>query len=188
MARIEGLRGGRAPWLLRVINVYVRRLLGQEAVPFNVMAHNPRFLLPYLLMSVFAQGKSRLDPQTRLLAIHRVSELNGCSWCLDYGEATADKMGISQSKLQALHSHRSSPLFNDRERAAIDFAEAVTQVGARVDDDLFARLRAQLSEREIVELLAAVAAENFFNRFNAALEIESQGFCALPQVKLDKVA
>ena len=56
----------------------------------------------------------------------------------------------------------------------------MTQVGARVADPTFAALRRHFSDREIVELTAAIAAENFYNRINAALEVEAQGFCALP--------
>ena len=64
----------------------------------------------------------------------------------------------------------------------------MTQVGGRVADETFAELRQHFSEREIVELTAAVAAENFYNRINTALEVEAQGFCALPAVRLTEPA
>lgn len=56
----------------------------------------------------------------------------------------------------------------------------MTQVGGRVDDETFAEVRRHFTEREVVELTLAVAAENFFNRMNAALGVEAQGFCAAP--------
>jgi AhpD family alkylhydroperoxidase len=183
MTRIEVLSGARAPWLLRTVNFFLRRLIGREAVPFNLMGHNPGFLLPYALMGVFVRGKSRLDPRVRMLAIHRVSEINGCSWCLDYAASIAlGQLGIATEKMDALANYASSPLFSDTERAAIAFAEAVTNIGAPVSDELFGRLRSFFSEREMVELLAAVCAENFFNRFNIALQVESQGFCEVPSL------
>ncbi len=71
-------------------------------------------------------------------------------------------------------------LFSPAEQAALAYATDVTAVGARVADATFASLRRHFSEREILELTVAIAAENMFNRLNAPLEIESQGFCACP--------
>jgi AhpD family alkylhydroperoxidase len=181
MPRIQPLSGAQAPLLLRVLNVVVRRVAGREAVPYNLMAHNPWLLVPYMMMGTFAGGPSRLDPRIRLLAMHRVSEINGCQWCLDYGASLAPRFGLAVEKLERLPSFRTDPAFEPRERAAISFAERVTQPGAHVPDDEFEQLRSHFTDREIVELLAGICAENFFNRFNAALEVEAQGFCALPQ-------
>ena len=66
------------------------------------------------------------------------------------------------------------------ERAALEYAEAMTITGQRVSDELFARLRSHFDEAQIVELTAAVALENFRSKFNPALGVESQGFCILP--------
>ncbi len=179
MPRIEPLSGARAPLLLRLFNVLLRRVAGREIVPFNIMGYSPGLLLPYVFMTAFTRG-GKLDPRVRLLAMHRVSELNGCSWCLDYGSSLAPELDIPLEKLRDLANYQNSTAFTPRERAAIAFAEAVTQVGGGVDDTEFADLKHHFSDREIVELLAALCAENFFNRFNVALEVESQGFCALP--------
>jgi AhpD family alkylhydroperoxidase len=183
MTRIEPLTGARAPAFLRVLNVLVRRFYGRELVPLNLMAYNPRLILPYLFMSGFATGRTRLDPRLRSLAEHLVSERNGCMWCLDFGAAQAGRYGVAAEKLALVGSYASNPLFSDAERAALAFADAVTQVGAPVSDDQFAALRRWFSDQEIVELLAAVCAHNFFNRFNAALGIEAQGFCAVPSLR-----
>src|SRR5574337_88027 len=88
--------------------------------------------------------------------------------------------GASIEKIQEVARFRESPLFNERERAALEFAERVTITGEKVDDGLFARVRQHFSEAETVELTAAVALENFRSKFNTALGIESQGFCILP--------
>jgi alkylhydroperoxidase family enzyme len=86
-----------------------------------------------------------------------------------------------EAKLQAAASWRDSALFSDEERLVLDYAERMTITGQRVDDTLFARLKAQFSEAQIVELTAAVALENFRSKFNPALGIEAQGFCLLPK-------
>ncbi len=86
-----------------------------------------------------------------------------------------------KAKLQAAASWRDSGLFSAEERLALDYAERMTITGQRVDDTLFAQLRARFSEAQIVELTAAVALENFRSNFNPALGVESQGFCLIPR-------
>ena len=81
----------------------------------------------------------------------------------------------------AVPGWRDSALFSDAERLALEYTERVTVTGERVDDALFARLKAHFSERQIVELTAAIALENFRSKFNPALGIEAQGFCLLPR-------
>ena len=87
--------------------------------------------------------------------------------------------GASEEKIAHVAQAATSPLFSEPERAALAYAEAMTVTGRTVDDALFARVRAHLSDAQIVELTAAVALENFRSKFNTALGIEAQGFCAL---------
>ena len=89
--------------------------------------------------------------------------------------------GASDDKVRAVEAAATSALYSERERAAIAYAEAMTITGRRVDDALFARVRASFDEPEIVELTAAVAVENFRSKFNVALGIEAQGFCLLKE-------
>ena len=85
--------------------------------------------------------------------------------------------GASHDKVSEVAEFATSPLFSERERTALSLAEAMTITGHKVTDALFARLRAHLSEAQMVELTAAVALENFRSKFNVALGIEAQGFC-----------
>jgi alkylhydroperoxidase family enzyme len=87
--------------------------------------------------------------------------------------------GASEDKIRDVASHATSPLYDEPERLALSYAEAMTITGQKVTDDLFARLRVHYSEAQVVELTAAVALENFRSKFNVALGIESQGFCVL---------
>jgi alkylhydroperoxidase family enzyme len=84
------------------------------------------------------------------------------------------------AKLAELGGWRESRAFSALERVALEYAERMTYTGQKVDEELFARLRAQFSEPQIVELTAAIALENFRSKFNPALGVESQGFCLLP--------
>ncbi|WP_329712045.1 hypothetical protein [Vineibacter terrae] len=76
---------------------------------------------------------------------------------------------------------RSSTLFSDAERAALEYAERMTITGQRVDDALFAQLKQHFDEPQLVELTAAIALENFRSKFNVPLQVDAQGFCIVPQ-------
>jgi alkylhydroperoxidase family enzyme len=84
--------------------------------------------------------------------------------------------GASEDKVRAVDAAGKSDLYADRERVAIELAEAMTITGRGVTDELFARVRAHFSEPESVELVAAIALENFRSKFNTAFGIEAQGF------------
>ena len=85
--------------------------------------------------------------------------------------------GAAVEKVQAVPQFKENPLFSERERVALEFAERMTITGEEVGDELFSRVRRQFSEAEIVELAAAAALENFRSKLNVALGVESQGFC-----------
>ena len=87
--------------------------------------------------------------------------------------------GAAEDKIRDVERAAQSALFADNERAALEYAEAMTITGQKVSDALFTRLRAYFSEAQIVELTAAVALENFRSKFNVALGIEAQGFCVI---------
>ena len=87
--------------------------------------------------------------------------------------------GASEDKIRAVEQAATSPLYDESERTALAFAEAMTITGQRVSDELFTRARKHFSEPQLVELAAAVALENFRSKFNVALGVEAQGFCLL---------
>ena len=82
--------------------------------------------------------------------------------------------GVPDEKLAALADYATSPLFDDRERAALEYADAVTRTGEEVGDELFERLRPHFDEDQIVELTAVIAWENASSKFNHALGVPSQ--------------
>jgi alkylhydroperoxidase family enzyme len=85
-----------------------------------------------------------------------------------------------EAKLAAVANWRESDLFTEAERAALDYAEAMTITGRGVDDALFTRVSRHFTEAQIVELTAAVALENFRSKLNPALGVAAQGFCLMP--------
>jgi alkylhydroperoxidase family enzyme len=87
--------------------------------------------------------------------------------------------GADEEKVREVPTWRESARFSPMERAAFEYAEAMTITGQRVSDELFARLKGYYDEAQIVELTAAVALENFRSKFNVPLGVEAQGFCVL---------
>jgi len=85
-----------------------------------------------------------------------------------------------EAKLAEVASWRSSKLFSEPERVALEYAERITYTDQKVDDAFFARLKQHFTEAQIVELTAAVALENFRSKFNPTLGVEAQGFCLVP--------
>ncbi len=177
MARIKPVRN--APLSLRIVNWFSKRMFGQQLANLQYTAHNPRFVRAHIGMKAFFQAKTKLDPIIRSLAIHYVSELNQCAWCIDFGRAKASKQGLDLEKLAALHNYADDTRFSAAERAALSYAEATTKTGIPVTDEHVKELKKYFSDREIVELVVAVAAISFDNRINISLDIESQGFCSI---------
>ncbi len=132
MARIAPVPRDRQPPLVRSLNRGASRLLGQEAAPRNVVAHNPGFVVPYLATTRCVRGRTHLDPEVRALATQLVAAINGCSWCLDFGQYSAEREGVDAGKLLAVTDYATDPRFLPDERAALAYAAAATEVGARV--------------------------------------------------------
>jgi alkylhydroperoxidase family enzyme len=87
------------------------------------------------------------------------------------------RAGASEAKIAEVTTALASELFEESEKTALEYAEAITFTDRKVTEELFERVRAHFSEAQIVELTAAVALENFRSKFNVALGIEAQGFC-----------
>jgi AhpD family alkylhydroperoxidase len=94
----------------------------------------------------------------------RASQSNGCAFCIDMHTKDARAAGETEQRIYALAAWRETPFFTERERAALSWAEALTQIANGVTDDLFAESRKQFSEKELVDLTWAVAAINAWNR------------------------
>jgi len=99
------------------------------------------------------------------LAKLRASQINGCAYCVDMHSKDLRALGESEQRLYAVVVWHEAPFFNDRERAALAWTEAVTLVSETgVPDDVYENARSQFSERELVDLTMAVIAINGWNR------------------------
>jgi len=99
----------------------------------------------------------------------RTSQINGCAYCLDMHTKDARAAGETEQRIYALSAWRETPFFTDRERAALEWTEAVTLVAeTRVPDDVYEQVRQQFSEEELVELTFAVIVINSWNRLQVS--------------------
>jgi len=114
-----------------------------------------------------------LPERLRLLVEIRISQINGCAYCVDLHLQQARAAGETQQRLDCLCVWRDVALFDARERAAIEWAEALTLVAdTHAPDAAFAAVRAQFDDREIVDLSLAIAAMNAWNRFGVGFRLQ----------------
>jgi alkylhydroperoxidase family enzyme len=120
--------------------------------------------------------KLMLPPETALLVRQHVANNNVCLFCIDIGRAFTIKASMNQAKFDALEQYRTSPLFSDAERAALDYVTELTE-NKTVNPETFARMASYYSEREICEIVWLVATEHFYNMANIGLNIHSDMLC-----------
>jgi len=99
----------------------------------------------------------------------RASQINGCAYCLDMHSKDARAAGESEQRLYALNAWHETPFYSDRERAALEWTEALTQVSANhVPDEVYERVRQHFSDEELVNLSVAIVTINGWNRLAIA--------------------
>ena len=149
MTHIATLSGYRYPWYVRLIFRLQRGKYGQVLEPARLWGRTPRV---FLAMSAMYGALDRKSLPCR----------PPC--------ASAEQLAVRGQFLQ-------SPLFNMEEKAALEYAEAMTDSNQRSDAALIARLRQHFSDDAIIELTALIAFQNMSSKFNTALGVPSQEFC-----------
>src|SRR5690242_1474922 len=115
-------------------------------------------------------SQSGLDHKLLLLIKMRASQINGCAFCLDMHSIDARAEGETEQRLYTLNAWAETPFFSDRERAALAWTEAVTNVSqTHVPDEVFEEVKKHFSEKEIVDLTLALAMINLWNRIAISL-------------------
>ncbi|MCQ4277102.1 MAG: carboxymuconolactone decarboxylase family protein [Pseudomonas sp.] len=116
--------------------------------------------------------QSAIEQSIRELVDLRVSQLNACAFCVDMHVKEATQHGERALRLHHVATWRESTLFSPRERAALAWAESLTQLSAQgVPDDLYERVRTQFSEKELSDLTFQVMAINAWNRVNVGFRV-----------------
>lgn len=114
-------------------------------------------------------AKSTVEQPLLNLIYFRVSQINGCAYCLDMHSKDLRAKGETEQRLYMLDAWREAPMYTERERAALAWAEALTQIkGGQVSDAIYDEVKQQFSEAEIIDLTFAVITINGYNRINIA--------------------
>lgn len=169
------------PWYLKPVFRRQQRRFGAMLKPALVWARvPPLYAALSAFYAAFERRRSPLPPALRSLVQVRVSQINHCAFCIDLNEMLAAERSGRAEQVQAVAHWRDSPLFDELERQVLDYAEAMSDSTRRVEPELAAALRARLGEPGLIELTALVAFQNLSAKFNAALDLPSQGLCRLP--------
>jgi len=165
--------------MMKLAYYFTRRQFGKVLTPLKV--HSAR--LPIGFGQFYAKiskldKKLQLSPETVMLIREHVARINVCLFCIDIGRSFTIKAAMNQAKFDALEEYRTSPLFSDAERAALDYVAELTKTKS-VSPDTFSRMRRYYSEREACEIVWLVATEHIYNMTNIGLNIHSDMLCDL---------
>jgi AhpD family alkylhydroperoxidase len=121
--------------------------------------------------------QSELERPLLNLIYYRVSQINGCAYCLDMHSKDLRAAGESEQRLYVLDAWRETPFYSDRERAALGWAEAVTTLnGGQVPDEVYDAASKEFSEKELIDLTIATITINSYNRINIAFKVQAGGY------------
>ena len=169
--------------MLKLVYAMSRRQFGKVMTPLKVfVARMPLGFGQFVGKIGSLDKKLTLPRETVMLIREQVAHINVCLFCIDIGRAFTIKAGMNQAKFDALGDYRTSPLFTEAERAALDYVTELTR-DKRVDPEGFARLKRHYTEQQICEIVWLVASEHVYNMTNIGLNIHSDMLCDISKRK-----
>ena len=194
MARIQGVPKSQASPMVKLAYRFGPRMMkkmtgrepqsGNGIEPMEIWAYQPKMMVGMGKFNQVVRKGNSVDERVKLLIELKGAQMIGCEFCVDLGSQICRNSGLSDDELLALPNYRSSNLFTDREKIALDYTVAVMRTPVEVTDELFARVKEHFTEKQIVEITAFLTLVNL-DRFNAAFGIGSAGFsegmvCVVP--------
>jgi alkylhydroperoxidase family enzyme len=166
--------------MLRLLYWLMRRQFGKTPSWLTVFgARMPLAFTNWGGKAYRLEKKLKLSHDTATLVRARVAGINLCTWCMDAERwFVMTKTPHLLPKLDAINDYRTSPMFSDKERAALNYATELTEL-RHVSPETFDTLSRHYSEREICEIVWLVASENLSNISNLGLGIGSDGLCEI---------
>lgn len=156
----------------------IKRKFGKVITPAKIIyARFPSMLFWIQKMDKITENNIPLNPSTKLLVKYYVAYLNDCRFCLDIGEKLAIQKHISTEKFHQISSFKTSSLFNEAEKAALHYAEECNN--KKVNETTFLEVKKHFNDKQIIGISYIVATESYYNIMNHALNIESDGLCAI---------
>ena len=168
--------------MMKLVYWLSRKQYGKVMTPLKVVfARLPISFGLFVQKLEKLEQKYKLPKYMALLVRTHVAQLNGCGFCIDIGKLEAIKhFPDQQEKFFNVSTYKASPLFTPREKAALLYAEELT-LYKKISDSTFAEAQKHFTERELVEIAWAVTREHIYNLMNLAFDIESDGFCQIPE-------
>jgi alkylhydroperoxidase family enzyme len=169
--------------MMKVAYAITRRQFGKVITPLKVFCAR----LPIAFGMFYGKinqldKKLQLPLETQMLVRERVARINVCLFCIDIGRSFVIKSKLNEAKFDALEDYATSPLFNDAERALLDYVTALAR-DRQVNPATFERLARYYSDRAICEVVWLVASEHFYNMTNIGLNIHSDMLCEISRKK-----
>jgi 4-carboxymuconolactone decarboxylase len=192
MARIEGV--SRPPLMARLAALFMpiamKKLTGRDPQrndglqPLMLWAYKPKLMMAMGKYNAAVRRAGEVEERIRNLVELKGAQMIGCEFCVDLGSQICRHSGFSDAELLALPNYRSSNLFDEREKAALDFTVAVMRTPVQMTDEVFERAQQHFSNPQLVEITALLTLVNL-DRFNAAFGIGSAGYsegrvCVVP--------
>jgi alkylhydroperoxidase family enzyme len=169
--------------MMKLAYYFTRKQFGKVLTPLKVQSARMPFAFAMFAMKIGKlDEKLQLPPETRLLIREQVARINVCLFCIDIGRSFTIKAKFNEAKFDALDQYRTSPLFSDAERAALDYVTELTR-DKKVNPEIFARMARYFSERQICEIVWLVASEHVYNMTNIGLNIHSDMLCDISRKK-----
>jgi uncharacterized peroxidase-related enzyme len=147
----------------------LKQKLGKVPNFFAILAHKPQILETFLPFYQAVTGPGALEQRYKELAYLKSSMTNGCEYCTRAHSASAKAVGIKPEEIQAITFYHRSNLFDEKDKAVIQYADQVTRGASGVSDTQRRELKKFFNDEQIVELSAVIAIANFTNRINDAL-------------------
>lgn len=186
MPRIPGVATKDASLFLRVAYWFAKRRFKVVPEPFSVLARHRKLFMTAARHEMAAEKACTTLPKNVLdLAVYRVAQQIGCSWCVDFGTMLQKHAGLDIERLKHIDDYRTSPTYTRQERLAVAYADAMTTLPVSVTDEQMAELRREFGDEGVLELTYQIGLENQRARMYSALGIRDQGFssgdaCRLP--------
>ena len=144
----------------------VDQAMGFVPTSMLTMGRNPALLQAFAALSGTVLAGGKLEPGLKSLVSYVASRAAGCMYCQAHTGHTAHRNGVSPEKLQAAFEYETSPLFDDKERAALRLAHHAALVPNAAEDAHFEELRKHFDDEEIVDIVSVISLFGYLNRWN----------------------
>lgn len=171
MARIEPLPPETTPELKDTFETYAK-YLGYPPNSVLIMQHRPKLVRALAQMAQAVWDKdSEVNLGFKRLVAYMASRTHGCNYSMAHAAEASHRVGMDEAKLEAVIDYKTSPLFNEAERVALDFAVAAASQPNGVTGELMGKMKQHWTDAQIVEITGVIALNGFLNRWSDTLAV-----------------